>query len=560
MKRAAEMAAALAQHDALVRDAVAGAGGIVFSTAGDGFAAAFDTAHVAAATAAAIQRELAAAGSPLRVRMGLNTGETDEREGDYFGPTLNRAGRLRDIAHGGQVLCSELTSRLLSEGLQPVELVDLGEHRLRDLSRPERVWQIGASESFPPLRSTENLPGNLPTQLTEFFGREAELRDLRDAFGEARLVTLTGVGGAGKSRLALQYAADAQPGFRDGAWLCALAPLTSPDAVGPLVASVVGAGPVGDRGWPTSIASALRTKEMLLVFDNCEHVLDAAAELVDAVVRECPGVVVLATSREGLGVGGERIVPVGPLAPAPAVSLFLSRARDVRALPEVDDETLAAVEHVCRRLDGIPLAIELAAARTQSLSVREIARLLDDRFTLLTRGARTALSRHQTLKAAIDWSFDLLTEAEQRMLMRASVFAGGFTLDAMATMCATQGLGRMEVFDQVDALVRRSLLTPEDGGLTTRYQMLETIRQYGAEHLESAGEAVEVSRAHLAWCTSFAVEVGEQLRGREDATAIVRMQCELDNVRSALQFAVADARFRGREDAAPVSADRRALG
>jgi predicted ATPase/class 3 adenylate cyclase len=542
-ERAAEMAAALAQHDAVVREAVAGGGGVVFSTAGDGFAAAFDTAQAAAATAVAMQQGLEAAGSPLRVRMGLHTGETDEREGDYFGPTLNRAGRLRDIAHGGQVLCSELTSRLLSEGLRPVELVDLGEHRLRDLSRPERVWQIGASESFPPLRSTETLPGNLPTQLTEFFGREAELSGLRDAFVDARLVTLTGVGGAGKSRLALQYAADTQPDFRDGAWSCALAPLTSSDAVGPLLASVVGAGPASDGGWPISIAGALKTKEMLLIFDNCEHVLDAAAELVDAVVSECPNVVVLATSREGLGVGGERIVPVGPLASSPAVSLFLSRARDVRPLREVDDETLVSVEHVCQRLDGIPLAIELAAARTQSLSVREIARLLDDRFSLLTRGARTALSHHQTLEAAIDWSFDLLSEAEQRMLMRASVFAGGFTLDAMATMCAAEGPARMKVLDLVDALVRRSLLTPEDTGLTTRYRMLETIRQYGEERLAIAGDAAEISRAHLAWCTSFAVEVGEQLRGREDASAMARMQGELDNLRSALQYAVANNDF-----------------
>lgn len=379
--------------------------------------------------------------------------------------------------------------------------------------------------------------------MTEFFGREAELSGLRDAFGEARLVTLTGVGGAGKSRLALQHATDAQTGFRDGTWLCALAPLTSPEAVGPLVASVVGAAPVGNEGWPICISSTLRTKQMLLVLDNCEHVLEAAAELADAIVRECPSVVVLATSREGLGVVGERIMPVGPLTLTPAVALFLSRARDVRPLPEVEGETLGPVETVCRRLDGIPLAIELAAARTQSLSVREIARLLDDRFNLLTRGARTALSRHQTLKAAIDWSFDLLTEAERRMLMHASVFAGGFTLDAMATMCATQGLERMEVLDQVDSLVRRSLLTAEDDGLTTRYQMLETIRQYGAEHLEMSGDAADVSRAHLAWCESFAVEVGEQLRGPQDATAFVRMEAELDNLRSALQFAVAERDF-----------------
>jgi predicted ATPase/class 3 adenylate cyclase len=548
-ERAAEMAEALARHDALVREAVDGGGGQVFSTAGDGFAAAFETAGAAVATAVAIQEGLANSGSPLRVRMGVNTGETDERGGDYFGPTLNRAGRLRDIAHGGQVLCSELTARLLADGIHAVEMVDLGEHRLRDLSRPERVWQLG-SRRFPPLRSGANLPGNLPTQLTEFVGRESELRNVHEALETARIVTLTGVGGAGKTRLALQFAAEVQPRFRHGAWLCELAPLTSPDAVGPLVASVMGVEPGADGGWVSAIVERLEARHLLLVLDNCEHVLDAAAALADALVRSCPEMVVVATSREGLGVGGERIIAVGSLAlprvddrlevarAADAVSLFVSRARDVRPLAADDNETVAAIAHVCRRLDGIPLAIELAAARTRSLSVAEIARHLDDRFKLLTRGARTALGRHQTLRAAIDWSFDLLNDAERRVLTRASVFAGGFTLDAAAAVCDPDMVSAIGTLDHVDGLVRRSLLIAEEDATATRYRMLETIRQYGAEHLEANGDAAETNRAHLDWCARFADEAGDGLRSRDDAIWVARMESELDNIRAALNFAV----------------------
>jgi predicted ATPase len=555
-EQAAEMAVALTQHDAVVREAVAGRGGVVFSTAGDGFAAAFDTAHAAATTAIEIQRELATAGSLLRVRMGLNTGETDERDGDYFGPTLNRAGRLRDIAHGGQVLCSDLTSRLLSEGLQQVELVDLGEHRLRDLSRPEHVWQLGRAATFPPLRSGSNLPGNLPTQATEFVGRVAELRGVAEAVEAARVVTLTGAGGAGKTRLALQFAAEAQPGFRHGVWLCDLAPLTSPDGVGPLVADVVGVEAGAKGGWIGAIADRLPNRHMLLVLDNCEHVLDGAAALVDAITRGCPEVVVLATSREGLGVAGERIIAVGSLSlPRPddlpeiaratdAVSLFLARAGDVRALSS-DDQTIAKIAQVCRRLDGIPLAIELAAARTRSLSVTEISDHLDDRFRLLTRGSRTALGRHQTLRAAIDWSFDLLSEPEQHLLARASVFAGGFTLQAAAAVCDPDAISAIDTLDHVDALVRRSMLIAEEDATTTRYRMLETIRQYAEQRLELTGDTVATSRAHLGWCAAFARGAGEQVRSANDSAAIARFEHELDNVRVALQFAVATGDFDG---------------
>ena len=550
-ERPEEMGAALARHDELVHTLVGTRGGVVFSGMGDGVAASFERATDAARAAMEIQAAIDDEAWPdslgsLRVRMGLHTGEAEIRDASYYGTAVNRAARVMAIAWGGQVVCTATTASLLADD---VELEDLGEHRLRDLSRPERVWQLGAG-SFPPLRSGSTLPGNLPTQLTEFVGRESELRDIGEAVESARIVTLTGVGGAGKTRLALQSAAEVQPQFQHGAWLCELAPLTSPDAVEPLVAGALSVEASADGGWVSAIIDKVQDRQLLLVLDNCEHVLDAAATLADAIVRACPEVVVIATSREGLGVAGERILPVGSLGlprvddrpdvarTTDAVSLFVSRARDVRPLPADDHDTIAAIAQVCRRLDGIPLAIELAAARTQSLSVPEIARHLDDRFQLLTRGARTALGRHQTLRAAIDWSFDLLGASEQRVLTRASVFAGGFTLDAAATVCDPGTKSALETLDHVDGLVRRSMLIAEEDGATTRYRMLETIRQYGAERLEAAGDAAEISRAHLDWCTGFAHDVGEQLRSPDDAAAAVRMEREVDNIRIALQFAV----------------------
>jgi predicted ATPase len=348
----------------------------------------------------------------------------------------------------------------------------------------------------------------------------------------------------------LQYAAEAQPGVRDGAWLCDLAPLTSAEGVGPLIADVVGVAPRADGEWTRAIADGLAKRHVLLVLDNCEHVLDAVARLVDAIIRGCPDVVVLATSREGLGVAGERIIAVGSLAlpradarpevarATDAVRLFVSRAIDVRPTT-FDNDTIAAIARVCRRLDGIPLAIELAAARTRSLSIVEIARHLDDRFQLLTRGSRAALGRHQTLRAAIDWSFDLLSEPEQRLLARASVFAGGFTLDAVIAVCEPRTNSAIDTLDHVDGLVRRSMLLAEEYETMTRYRMLETIRQYAAERLEKIDDTVDTNRAHLEWCRALSREAGEQLRGPNDALAVARIEPELDNFRVAVQFAIA---------------------
>ena len=551
------MRVALERHDSILRSAIDDHDGYVFSTGGDGFGAAFARAGDSLLAAVSAQVALAAeqwpAGAEIRVRMGLHTGEVEERDGDYFGTPVNQAARLMAVGHGGQVLVSESVESLVRDELPDgVTLVSLGEHRLRDLTRAMGVFQVAHPRlvlEFPPLRSLRVILGNLPVQMTSFVGREGELREVRKALEAARLVTLTGVGGAGKTRLALQFAAETQPRFRNGAWLCEFAPLTSPDAVAALAASVLGVEARTDRGWASAIAEALERRQALVLLDNCEHVLAAAADLADVLIRSCPEVVVVATSREALGVAGERVLPVGSLTlprvedrpdlvvKTDAVKLFVSRATDVRPLPADDDGTITEIAKVCRRLDGIPLAIELAAARTQSLSVAEIAHYLNDRFTLLTQGARTALSRHQTLRAAIDWSFDLLSHGEQQVLTAVSVFAGGFTLDAATAVCEPGAGSTLEIFADVDGLVRRSMLLAEVDATTTRYRMLETIRQYAAERLEATGNEADVRRAHLEWCTGFARQSGEGLRSPNDAVWVGRVGRELENFHGALRFA-----------------------
>jgi predicted ATPase len=548
------MSAALARHDELVHRLIRADGGSIFSSMGDGVAAAFGSAKDAAHAAMNIQTAIANERwpdplGPFRVRMGLHTGEAEARGASYYGRSVNRAARVMAIAWGGQVVCTASTASLLVDEL---ELRDLGEHRLRDLSRPEHVWQLG-SASFPPLRSGSTLPGNLPIQLTDFVGRQTELEAIRSSIESARLVTLTGVGGAGKTRLALQFAAEAQHRFRDGVWFCDLAPLTSSDAVSPLIGDILGVAPA-HGGWTASLVDALARRELLLVLDNCEHVLDAVATLAESLVTNCADVVVLATSREGLDVGGEHLIPVGSLTlpkvgdppdiarSTDAVSLFISRARDARPLT-ADDEIIDAIAGVCRRLDGIPLAIELAAARTRSLSVPEIAHHLDHRFRLLVRGSHAALGRHQTLRATIDWSFDLLSETERHVLARASVFAGGFTLDAAVAVCDREMKSEIDILDHVDSLVRRSMLLAEGDGTLTRYRMLETIREYAVERLEREWDAVETRRAHLEWYGAWAREAGEQVRSANDRSWLIQVERELDNMRIALHLAVAVGNF-----------------
>jgi class 3 adenylate cyclase len=409
------MGTAIERHDELLRSAVESHGGYVFSTGGDGFAVAF--ARAGDAIAAAVEAQSALAGEPwptgaaIEVRMGLHTGEVQERNGDYFGSAVNRAARLMALAHGGQVVASAATADVVADTLpSEIRLVDLGEHLLRDLSRRERVFQVeapGLGADFPPLRSPDVLPGNLPAQPTSFVGRSDEVRDLIDSLGRAHLVTVTGVGGVGKTRLAVQVAAELVLTFADGAWLCELAVAGDADTLAQVVASTLGVVQRAGRSLERSIVEFLRPNHLLLVLDNCEHLLDASGRLAAGILADCPQVRVLATSREALAVAGEQLWPLSSLdLPEPmggleatagyaSVRLFCERAASARPGFALSEANVAAVTEVCRRLDGIPLAIELAAARVSAMTPAEIAGLLDERFRLLTGGRRTAVERHQ---------------------------------------------------------------------------------------------------------------------------------------------------------------------
>ena len=448
----ARMSRALAAHDALARSAVEGHRGRVVKMIGDGMHAVFDDALDALAATVDLQRALAdpaaTSGVNLLVRCGLHAGAVERRENDYFGSSVNRAARIMSAAHGGQVLLSQVVVDGVRDRLAGViTLRDLGNVRLKDLSSPEHVYQVvhpQLRQDFPALRSLEATPNNLPQQATSFIGRETELADVRSLLERARMLTLTGSGGCGKTRLSLQVAADALERFPDGAWLVELAPLADPGLVPQTVATVLGLKEAPGKSISQTLSEHLKDKRLLLLLDNCEHLLDACARLADALVRQCPGVQILASSREALGIGGEQAYRVPSLslpdpkqahtpasvAPFEAVQLFADRALLARADFQITEQNASTLASICYRLDGIPLAIELAAARVRSLSVEEINRKLDERFRLLTGGSRTALPRQQTLRSLIDWSYDLLTDAERALLspfggVRRRLDAGG---------------------------------------------------------------------------------------------------------------------------------------
>ena len=475
------MRTALAQHDDVLRSTIESHGGSVVKQRGDGFHAVFATAHDALDAAVGAQVALAAESfeetGPLRVRMGVHTCEAEYRDGDYYGSEVNRAARLMAVAHGDQIVVSLATSALVREG--SVELVDLGEHRLRDLTNLERIFQVslpGLVSEFPPLRSLDTLPGNLPLQVSSFVGRDREMGRVVAALGETRVVTLTGVGGVGKTRLAVQVAAEVLPTFRQGAWLVELAPVRSAESVLEAVAKVFDVAARSGLTLDQALVEFLRHKELLLVLDNCEHVLDEAAELMELLEQSCPRVQMLATSREGLGIDGERILAVPSLgSPRPdaslaaivdadAVRLFVDRARGFGSELEVTAENAESIGQVCRRLDGVPLAIELAAARLPAMNPHDLAARLDRRFQLLAGGRRGKVQRHQTLRAVIDWSYDLLSEAERRLLARATVFSGGWTLEAAEAVCPGGPVEAADVFELTERLVARSLVVAEDRG------------------------------------------------------------------------------------------------
>jgi predicted ATPase/class 3 adenylate cyclase len=538
-----EMQEALARHDAILRDAVEAHDGHVVKTTGDGvhaaFAVASDAIDAAVSAQLALQREEWAETGPLRVRMGIHSGAAEIRDGDYYGTALNRAARLMSVAHGGQIVVSLTTRDLLRDS--PIDLVDLGEHRLRDLGEPEHVHQVAHTDlpaDFPPLRSVENFATNLPLQTTSFVGRDDDMADVMDALEHARVVTLTGVGGVGKTRLAIQVAAELLPRYRDGAWLVELGPLNTSDGLPELLAAALVIQPRQGMTTAQGIVDALRSRQMLVVFDNCEHVIGAAARMVDDIVRSCPDVRILATSREGLGVRGERQITVRSLdLEVESVELFVERAHDAGGRFERDEGTQSAIAQICTRLDGIPLALELAAARTRMMTPAEVATRLDERFRLLTGGSRTAVERHQTLRQAVDWSYDLLEPRERTILDRLGVFAGGFTLDAAEAVASGDAVDALDVMDGIAQLVDKSLVVaePEEGG--TRYRLLETIRQYALERLDDAGAADAVRRRHAEWCADFIAHVSIGVRGRDEVQWLQRLDRELDNIRAGVTWA-----------------------
>ena len=487
---------ALAVHDEVLRSAVEVHGGWLFKHTGDGVCAAFASPASAVDAAVAAQRAL-----ELPVRMGVATGEAELREGDYFGAVLNRAARVMAAGHGGQILLAESTAGLLSA----VELIDLGPRRLRDLPTPVEVFQVqadGLRTDFPPLRALDVSPGNLRAATTSLIGREAEAGEVHAAVKAHRLVTLTGVGGVGKTRLALEVAGRLVDEFPDGVWFFELAAVADPAAVPDAVAAVLGIIQQPGKSVSESVAAALEGRVRLLVFDNCEHVLDVAAGLVEAILAHSATVKILATSREGLRVADEQLWPVPSLdvgagIDSAAVSLFIERAQAVSpGFSVANADEAAAVVEICRRLDGIPLAIELAASRMASMTVSEVRDRLDRRFRLLV-GSRRGLERHQTLRHAVAWSYDHLEDGEKTLLDRCSVFAGGFDLESA---CAVAGFSdapdEFAALDLLDALVRKSLLVADRSAGRTRFSMLETIRQFAEEQLVAGGEAAEIRAAH----------------------------------------------------------------
>jgi predicted ATPase/class 3 adenylate cyclase len=553
------MEPALERHNRVVTDVIERHGGVVVTSRGEGdsFFAVFASAVAAVEAAGVCQLRLTEeawpAGAVLRVRMGLHTSEAHVKEGEYVDHApINRCARVRAAAHGGQVLVTKTTRDLVAGRMDgSFGLRSLGEFRLRDLSEPEFIYQLAHADlpaDFPPIVTVTERSTNLPLQVSSFIGRGRELNQTAAALGEARVVTLTGVGGVGKTRLGLQVARQVLPQFRDGVWLCELASVRDPAGVDDAVAAVFSVTAQAGQSTREALVEFLRSKELLLVLDNCEHLLTEAAALASALDRSCEGLAILATSREGLGIDGERLVPVPSLTvpgadadpdtitQAEAVHLFAERAAAVKPGFQVTPENAAAVAAVVRRLDGIALAIELAAARVPVMTPAELAHRLDRRFAVLAGGRQGAVARHQTLRAAIDWSFKLLTGPEQELLARLAVFAGGCTLEAAEAVCGADGIDPDTVFGLLATLVARSLVVAEDHGPQSRYRLLETIRQYGEDRPGAAGQTERWQARHASYYAGLLHHI--RRHEAEEVFWAVRLSAEQDNVLAAWSWAI----------------------
>jgi predicted ATPase/class 3 adenylate cyclase len=560
-----KMPALLARHHEILKQSIQTQNGHVFQIIGDAFCTAFHTAPEAFKAALAAQRALVCEPwdpAPIKVRMGIHTGAAqagaiEDHAGGYVGYlTLTRVQRVMSIAHGGQILLSHSTAELVRGELpERVSLHDMGEHSLKGLVNTDHLWQPLAPDlpaDFPPLHSITSISNNLPAQLTSFIGREKEMAEIKQALGEHRLVTLTGSGGAGKSRLSLQVASDALVQFPNGIWFVELAPLSEPDLIPQTILTAAGIQTQQGNTALESLIDFLREKTSLLILDNCEHLIEACARFTETLLSSAPNLKILASSREALGVKGEQAWRVPSLS-APdikhppsfeqliqyeSVRLFIDRASLVQPHFVITNENAPAVTKICQRLDGIPLAIELAAARLRTLNAEQIAMRLDDRFRLLTGGTRTALPRQQTLRALIDWSYDLLSENERTLLRRLAVFSGGWALEAAEQVCSDENIKADEVLDLLDHLVDKSLVVVEAGqDLETRYRYMETIRQYAREKLPESGESTTYRNRHLAYFLKWVRDIEPSLRGPQQVELLNRLENEIDNLRAALEWA-----------------------
>jgi predicted ATPase/class 3 adenylate cyclase len=564
------MAEALARHDVVVRAAIAACGGHIFKTVGDAFCSAFADARDAAAAALETQRRLAAenfaAVDGLKVRMALHTGTCHERDGDYFGPTINRVARLLAIGHGGQVLVSSATAPVLARTDEYRDaLHDLGEHALKDIVQPERVWELsvpGVPAAFPPLRSAAIPSHNLPLQISSFVGREDDIAAIRRLLRERRGVTLTGTGGVGKTRCALEVAGAILTDYKDGVRYVELAALEDPSLVANAVAAAVGVRESTEEAVPITLQHALAERRILIILDNCEHLLEATARFAEALLGSCRGVSILATSREPLAYAGEALYRMPSLVvPAPglrltaeaagqfsAIALFVMRAKASDAKFELTDENARAVAAIVAKVDGIALAIELAATRLRTMNLGELARRLDERLRVLTTGSRTASARQRTMRGLIDWSWELFSPLERVVFARLCVFATRFSLDAACDLCEHEiGQARRapeasapETSDVIAALVDKSVVAVDLalGAGDSGFRIIETLREYGLEKLAAAGETQQAHAALLAWSVALATEAEAAWETMPSQRWEERFGPQLDNVRGALHWSL----------------------
>jgi predicted ATPase/class 3 adenylate cyclase len=559
-----DMQQASARHDALMRGIIEKHKGRVVKTTGDGFHAVFPSPSDGVAAAMSGQQRLAAEPWPpvmgsLKVRMGLHTGESQERDGDYFGVVVNLAARIMGLGHGGQILLSEVTKKLVERSLPPDStLIDLGEHRIRGMAPVERIFQLrhpDLADEFPPLNSLAVFKHNLPRQASSFIGRKQELMEIVRLIQDTPILTLLGPGGTGKTRLMLQAAEEVIGGYPDGVWLVELAPLTDPALISERVAGALKVQEQPGRSLLDTLVEHLRRKELLLLLDNVEHLVSESAEFVEYLLKNCPKLKIIVTGREALFIGGETTLQIpslslpaikGAVSPehlhaSEGVQLFLDRAQAVRPDFALDPENAAWIAEIVLRLDGIPLALELAAARLRMLTVEQIAVRLNDRFRLLTGGRRTALPRQQTLQALIDWSWNLLEEHERVLLRRLSVFAGGWTIEAAQEVAGFDPLDEFEVFDILEQLINKSLVTvlhPPEG--QARYGMLESIRQYAQNKLFEAGEGEALRDRHADYFVALADLYNQDGLGPEFYNWLNRFALEGDNLRAVLEWMAED--------------------